>query len=67
MRSINARHRFWTVDGPSGSNASGLVPTNALAVTVVLLARCRLPITNPPKLPLTPFLDRNWHLSGNAT
>ena len=25
----------------------GLVPTNALALTVVLLERCRLPITNP--------------------
>lgn len=43
--SLGARHRLWTDDGQCGTNASGLVPINALVIT--LLPDRRLPGSNP--------------------
>ena len=36
MRSINARHRFWTVDGQTRSNASGLADCSQTPIASVL-------------------------------
>src|SRR5580765_1784619 len=46
---LGACRQLWADDGQPGSYQPpvGLVPRNALAVTVAFLARSRLPITNP--------------------